>query len=48
MGNNFVFSWADYEQGKIVHVDFVPSGLAWGFVCRYFREKLLARHGDIK
>lgn len=48
MGNNFVFSWAEDAQGKMVHVDDVPRGLACGCVCPYCREKLLARHGDIK
>ena len=48
MGNNFVFSWAEDAQGKMVHVDDVPRGLACGCVCPFCREKLLARHGDIK
>lgn len=48
MGNNFVFSWAEDAQGKMVHVDDVPRGLACGCVCPCCREKLLARHGDIK
>ena len=48
MGNNFVFSWAEYAQGKMVHVDDVPRGLACGCVCPCCHEKLLARHGDVK
>lgn len=48
MSNNFVFSWAEDAQGKMVHVDDVPRGLACGCVCPCCREKLLARHGDIK
>lgn len=32
----------------MVHVDDVPRGLACGCVCPCCREKLLARHGDIK
>lgn len=48
MGNNFVFSWAEDAQGKMVHVDDVPRGLACGCVCPCCHEKLLARHGDVK
>ena len=48
MGNNFVFSWAEDAQGKMVHVDDVPRGLACGCGCPCCHEKLLARHGDVK
>ena len=40
-----VFSYAENEVGKMVHVDDVPRGLACHCVCPYCREKLLARHG---
>lgn len=46
MSNNFVFSWAENAQGKMVHVDDVPRGLACGCVCSYCQEQLLARHGE--
>lgn len=46
MSNNFVFSWAENAQGKMVHVDDVPRGLACGCVCPCCHEKLLARHGE--
>lgn len=48
MSNNLVFSWAEDAQGKMVHVDDVPRGLACGCVCPCCYEKLLARHGDVK
>ena len=32
MSNDFVFSWAEDVQGKMVHVDDVPRGLACGCV----------------
>ena len=28
MNIDFVFSWAENEQGKMVHVDNVPRGIA--------------------
>jgi len=40
-----VFSYAENEVGKMVHVDDVPRGLACHCVCPYCKEKLLARHG---
>ena len=40
-----VFSYAENEAGKMVHVDDVPRGLACHCVCPYCKEKLLARHG---
>ena len=46
MSNNFVFSWAENAQGKMVHVDDVSRGLACGCVCPCCHEKLLARHGE--
>lgn len=40
MGNNFVFSWAEDAQGKMVHVDDVPRGFACGCVCTRCHEKI--------
>lgn len=48
ISNGFVFSWAENSQGKMVHVDDVPRGLACGCVCPCCHERLLARHGDVK
>ena len=48
ISNGFVFSWAENTQGKMVHVDDVPRGLACGCVCPCCHERLLARHGDVK
>lgn len=47
MKNNFVFSWAENIDGKMVHVDSVPRGLNCGCFCPNCHEELLARHGDI-
>lgn len=48
ISNGFVFSWAENTQGRMVHVDDVPRGLACGCVCPCCHERLLARHGDVK
>lgn len=48
ISNGFVFSWAENTQGKMVHVDDVPRGLACGCVCPCCHERLLARHGEVK
>lgn len=48
MAVDFVFSWAENEQGQMVHVDTVPRGLQCGCKCPYCHERLLARHGDVK
>ncbi len=42
-----LFTWAENVNGKLVHVDSVPNGLACKCVCPYCHEQLLARHGDI-
>lgn len=46
MNNNFVFSWAENAEGKIVHVDSVPRGCRCGCNCPHCHEPLLARHGE--
>lgn len=46
MSNNYVFSWAENSEGKMVHVDTVPRGLQCNCVCPYCHERLMARHGD--
>lgn len=43
-----IFSWAELETGQMVHVNNVPQGLACNCVCPKCRERLLARHGDIR
>lgn len=48
MSRDFVFSWAENVEGRMVHIDSVPRGLSCGCVCPYCHEKLLARHGDIR
>ena len=45
---NYIFSWAENAEGKLVHVDSVPRGLECGCVCPYCHERLLARHGDVR
>ena len=48
MTRDFIFSWAENADGRMVHVDDVPRGLQCGCVCPNCREKLVARHGDVK
>lgn len=48
MTTDFVFSWAENEQGDMVHVDEVPRGIACGCKCPCCHERLLARHGGVK
>lgn len=43
-----IFSWAENKNGHMVHVDNVPQGLACNCVCPKCRERLLARHGEIR
>lgn len=43
-----IFSWAEHLNGQMVHVDSVPRGRACNCVCPKCRERLLARHGDIR
>lgn len=43
-----IFSWAEHSSGKMVHVDSVPQGLQCDCVCPKCRERLLARHGEIR
>jgi len=47
MTQEFVFSWAENAEGKMVHVDDVPRGLNCGCTCPNCHEKLLARHGEV-
>lgn len=46
MDDLFVFSWAENENGELVHVDSVPRGKNCGCICPCCREKLGARHGE--
>ena len=46
MSNNFVFSWAENAEGRMVHVDSVPRGLRCDCTCPNCHEPLLARHGE--
>lgn len=48
MAQNFVFSWAENADGKMVHVDDVPQGLECNCRCPHCHEKLIARHGDVR
>lgn len=47
MAEEFVFSWAENAEGKMVHVDDVPRGLECGCTCPHCHEQLLARHGKV-
>ena len=42
---NLVFSYAQNEQGEIVHVDSVPKGKHCKCICPNCKEELIARHG---
>lgn len=46
MSNDFIFSWAENAEGRMVHVDSVPRGLQCGCTCPNCHEPLLARHGE--
>lgn len=46
MSNDIVFSWAEDEYGRMVHVDTVTRGLQCGCRCPYCHEPLLARQGE--
>jgi hypothetical protein len=48
MMGDFVFSWAEDEDGKIVHVDSVPNGKLCRCRCPYCHESLVAKQGDIR
>lgn len=44
--NDYIFSYAEDEHGRIVYVDEVPRGEKCGCICPCCREKLLARQGE--
>lgn len=46
MSNDFIFSWAENAEGRMVHVDSVSRGLQCGCTCPNCHEPLLARHGE--
>lgn len=46
--NEMVFSWAQDANGLMVHVDDVPNGLKCGCSCPNCKERLQARHGDVR
>lgn len=48
MVGDYIFSWAENAEGRMVHVDSVPRGLQCGCICPNCHEKLLARHGEVK
>ncbi len=41
-----IFSWAENDAGRLVHVDTVANGLNCNCVCPNCKEELLARHGE--
>lgn len=47
MGNNdYIFSYAENAEGRIVHVDDVPNGKECGCHCPHCGEPLVARQGE--
>lgn len=48
MTNDYIFSWAENSEGRIVHVDDVPRGLLCACRCPYCLESLIARHGNVR
>ena len=48
MSREFVFSWAENVDGRMVHIDSVQRGLACGCICPNCHEKLLARQGNVR
>lgn len=48
MKSKIIFSWAQNENGEIVHIKDVPNGIRCNCICPHCKEKLLARHGNIR
>lgn len=46
MTQDFIFSWAENKEGRMVHVSTVSSGLKCGCICPKCHEQLLARKGE--
>ena len=46
--DDYIFSWAEDEQGKMVYVDDVPRGDNCGCFCPCCHEKLIAKQGKIR
>lgn len=46
--SEMVFSWAENANGRMVHVDDVPRGLACKCMCPHCHEILQARHGEVR
>ncbi len=46
--DEYIFSWAEDEYGRMVYVDDVPRGEKCGCVCPCCHERLVARHGDVR
>jgi len=42
------FSYAENDKGQMVHIDSVPQGLKCACICPNCKEKLLARHGEVR
>lgn len=45
---NLVFSWAQNEQGQLVHINDVANGKQCKCVCPCCKEELIARHGAVR
>ena len=48
MSNDYIFSWAENAEGRMVHVDDVPRGLMCNCSCPNCYEKLMAQHGNVR
>lgn len=48
MSSDYIFSWAENAEGRMVHVDSVPRGLQCNCVCPRCHERLEARHGEVR
>jgi len=46
--SELVFSYAENNEGQMVHIDSVPQGLKCACICPNCKEKLLARHGKVR
>lgn len=45
---DLAFTWAQNEQGQLVHINDVANGKQCKCICPCCKEELIARHGDVR